>query len=177
MKVVLISGKAQSGKDTSANILKEIMERDNKKVLIAHYADLLKYICKTFFDWDGNKDENGRTLLQKVGTDTIRKLNPDYWVNFLAEFISMFENEWDYIIIPDTRFPNEIDLMKHYEYDVFSLRVNRIDFDSDLTDVQKEHLSETALDYYDFDYVINTITGLSFLSNELEYMYREELKR
>lgn len=37
------------GKDYTANILKRLMEEDNKKVLICHYADLLKYICKTYF--------------------------------------------------------------------------------------------------------------------------------
>ena len=84
------------------------MEQDNKRVLICHYADLLKYICKTFFVWDGVKDEKARSLLQRVGTDTIRKQNPDYWVEFISEFLKMFPDEWDYVLIPDARFPNEI---------------------------------------------------------------------
>lgn len=49
MKVICISGKAQHGKDTSANLLKMMLEADGYKVLIAHYGDLVKYICKTFF--------------------------------------------------------------------------------------------------------------------------------
>lgn len=172
-KIILISGKARSGKDTSAQILKEIIENDGKKVLIAHYADLLKYICKTFFNWDGKKDEKGRTLLQKVGTETIRKQNPDYWVEFLAEFIAMFEDEWDYIIICDVRFPNEIETMKLYDYDVATLRVNRINFESDLTDEQKDHMSEIALDDYDFDCTINAITGIEDLTGQLKELYNK----
>ena len=57
MRVVLISGKAQHGKDTTANFLKQELELHGSRVLITHYGDLVKYTCKAFFNWDGNKDE------------------------------------------------------------------------------------------------------------------------
>jgi hypothetical protein len=175
MKIVLISGKAQNGKDQSAIFLKELMELDGKKVLLTHYADLLKYICKTFFNWNGEKDVLGRQILQRVGTDVIRNQNPDYWVNFINDFLFMFQDEWDYVLIPDCRFPNEINKMLEYGWDVFSLRINRIDFESNLTEEQKEHISETALDNYQFDYIINTISDLDYLRSYLTTMYKEEL--
>jgi hypothetical protein len=156
-------------------MLKEIMEQDGKKVLITHYADLLKYECKTFFDWNGIKDDEGRTILQHVGTDVIRKQNPNYWVNFLCEFLSMFQDEWDYVLIPDCRFQNEITKMQTW-FDTYSLRINRIDFESNLTEDQKNHISETALDDYDFDYVINTVSDLNVLRQSLVDLYNEELK-
>lgn len=56
-KVICISGKAQHGKDTTATILKAALEGRNNKVLIFHYADLLKYLCKEYFGWNGEKDE------------------------------------------------------------------------------------------------------------------------
>ena len=148
MKIVCISGKAQHGKDTTAGYLKESLEAGGKKVLIAHYGDLVKYICKTFFDWDGVKDEKGRTLLQKVGTDRIRACEPDYWVSFVEGIIRFFPTEWDYILIPDCRFPNEIDYLKERGYDVVHLRVVRENFVSPLTEEQQNHISETALDDY-----------------------------
>lgn len=86
MKILLISGKAQHGKDTTAGMLKEQLESDGYRVLIAHYADLLKFICRQYFDWNGEKDEAGRHTLQYVGTDIIRKEHPDYWVDFLTGF-------------------------------------------------------------------------------------------
>ena len=88
-KILLVSAKAQHGKDSVAEIAKEQLELKGKKVLICHYADLLKYICKTFFDWDGNKDDKGRTLLQYVGTDVIRNKNhaPNYWVGFIVDLL------------------------------------------------------------------------------------------
>lgn len=163
------------GKDQSAIFLKEILEQDGKKVLTTHYADLLKYICKMFFGWNGEKDDKGRSILQYVGTDVIREQNPNYWVGFIIEFLSMFKDEWDYVLIPDTRFPNEIDKMKDY-FDTFALRINRIDFKSKLTDEQKNHISETALDNFGFDYIINTISNLDILKESLKEMYESELK-
>ena len=78
VKVICISAKAQHGKDTSAAILKEIYEANGKRVLITHYADLLKYICKNFFGWNGEKDDYGRTLLQQVGTNIVCAKQPDF---------------------------------------------------------------------------------------------------
>ena len=105
MKIVCISGKAQHGKDTTAKLLEETLEAQGNRVLIAHYGDLVKYVCKTFFGWDGKKDEKGRTLLQRVGTDKIRAVSPDYWVDFIVSILDIFCDEWDYVLIPDTRFP------------------------------------------------------------------------
>ena len=147
LKVIAISGKAQHGKDTFADALKEELIGRGHRVLVTHYADLLKYICKTFFNWDGQKDEKGRQILQYVGTDVVRKQCPDYWVTFTISIIQMFSENWDYVLIPDTRFPNEVDMLKQYFDDVQHIRVIRTDFESTLTEEQKNHPSEIALDY------------------------------
>ena len=46
MRIVLISGKARSGKDVSAKIIKEYLLKAGKRVLITHYADFLKEFCR-----------------------------------------------------------------------------------------------------------------------------------
>lgn len=170
MKIINISGKAQHGKDTCALILKEKLESKNKKVIITHYADLLKYEAKQFFNWDGNKDEKGRQILQYMGTDVIRKINPGYWVNFIKEFMSMFENEWDYVIIPDCRFPNEIEVWGIDNWPNVSVRIIRDNFISNLTSEQLNHPSETALDDYEFDYYIFNSDDINYLNKEVDYL-------
>ena len=146
LKIFLISGKAQHGKDTFANILYEELTNKGHKVLVCHYGDLVKYICKTIFNWDGQKDEKGRHLLQYVGTDIIRKEKPNYWVDFIVDIIKFFGENWDYVLIPDTRFPNEVDVVKENFNTVTHISVTRPNFKSTLTEEQLKHPSETALD-------------------------------
>ena len=152
MKVITISAKAQHGKDYTASLMKERLEDMGYSVLVCHYADLLKYICKQFFGWNGEKDVEGRTLLQRVGTEGIRSVKPNYWVDFIRDILTFFPDEWDCVIIPDTRFPNEIEWLKDDGYDTISVRVVRPDFENNLTEEQRLHPSEVALDYYNFDY-------------------------
>ena len=154
MKVIMISGKAQHGKDTTAGFLKSALEADGYSVLIAHYGDLVKYVCKTFFGWDGNKDERGRTLLQYVGTDVIRKQDENYWVRFIGKMLTFFNGTWDYVLIPDCRFPNEVDYLREMGLDASHIRVIRKGFVSPLTEEQQAHPSETALDNVTPDYYI-----------------------
>ena len=163
MKVICISGKARHGKDCTANFLKPELEARGKRVLIAHFGDLVKFICKTYFDWDGQKDERGRHILQYVGTDIIRAQRPDYWVDFVADMLAFFGDKWDYVLIPDSRFPNEIEKFSERGFDSISLRVIRDNFESPLTEEQQNHISETALDNYSFDYVIHNSSTLDAL--------------
>jgi len=165
-KVILISGKAQNGKDTVANILKKKLILKKEKVLITHYADLLKFVCEKYFNWNGEKDEVGRHILQYIGTDVIRKQNPNYWIDFVKGILTMFENEWDYVLIPDVRFVNELE--GWYGFDTVNLRVNRLNFINPLTLEQQNHISETELDNYEFDYIINSESGLDKLEIEID---------
>ena len=167
MKIILISGKAQNGKDSCANIIKQKLEQKNNKVLIAHFADLVKYVCEKFFNWNGQKDEKGRTILQYVGTDVVRTQRPNFWVDFIIDILTLFKDEWDYVLIPDCRFTNELNRYNE-TWDTTTVRVNRLNFTSILTPEQKNHISETALDNYNFDYVINSENGLDNLKKEVD---------
>ncbi len=74
---------------------------------------------------------------------------PNYWVDFIGQIISLFDDSglWDYVIIPDCRFPNEvIVLSEDYDIDVWGVRVVRNNFESSLTEAQKNHPSEIAMD-------------------------------
>ena len=142
---ICISGKARSGKDTSAKLLKSCLDDKGYSTIIVHYADLLKFMCKTYFGWDGKKDDAGRSLLQHIGTDRVRRDNPNYWVDFVIQTVLMFEEKWDFVIVADARFENEIERVKEAGFGVTHVRVVRPEFDSDLSDEQKSHVSETAM--------------------------------
>lgn len=163
-KFILISGHAGSGKDTTADLISAELTAKEYSVLKIHYADLLKYICTKFFNWNGKKDEKGRTLLQTVGTDLVRSKNENFWVDFVLDCVKLF-NMWNYVIIPDVRFPNEIGRVKLKGYDVLHIRVNRES--NILTDKQRLHESETALDNIKPDIVINNDSTKEELKNRI----------
>lgn len=164
MKIILISGKAKSGKDTFAKILQSIIlqHTPSSKTIITHYADELKYIATTYYGWNGNKDETGRSLLQQIG-DEIRNYNKDYFVNRLIQQIMAVSP--DYLIIPDTRRNNEINNWLYRGFSVITIRINR-NKDNGLTQEQKQHISECELDKYNFDYFINNNGTLNDLNSE-----------
>lgn len=172
-RFICISGKAQNGKDTTAGILEKALKTADKKVLIVHYADLLKYICKTWFGWNGEKDDFGRTLLQKVGTDVVRNKRPDFWVDFVLDMVNLFDNEWDYIIIPDTRFLNELYKIRDSGYPMLHIRVVRKDFESPLSIEQQQHISETALDSEIPDILVINEGTLDQLTREVQELVKQ----
>lgn len=162
IKVFTISAKAQGGKDTTAEFMKEIYETQyNKKVCVLHFAWYLKSIAKEYLGWDGDKNNpNGRTLLQQFGTDIVReKLQmEDFWVDSVIDQIKILSEYYDVFLLPDARFPSEIDKMydKFGVENVCSIHVTRIDedlkpFKSHLTEEQLNHPSETALNNYLFN--------------------------
>ena len=175
MKIICISGKAQAGKDLTATLLKEQLEDAGNSVLIAHYADLVKYIAKTFFDWNGEKDEYGRSLTQKIGTDVVRVKNPDYWVNFIISILDLFGDNWDFVLIPDCRFKNECEALIKHGFDTKTIRVERPNYISPLTEEQQKHPSETAMDRYDFDYTITNDGSLNDLRKKVNRLLEEML--
>lgn len=179
MKVFAISGHAQNGKDTVAGMMASKLTKSGNKVLVAHYADLLKYICRTYFGWNGEKDEQGRHILQYVGTDVVRQKAPDFWVDFIVSILTLFDSTWDCVIIPDSRFPNEIDKLRQEGFEVQHLRVVRPNFISPLTPEQQKHPSETALDDVAPDFTVvndGTLNDLdALITNYMkEYVYEHK---
>ena len=155
MQIILLSGKAENGKTTVSLMIKDILESKSKTVLKIAYGDLLKYLCGKYFNWDGNKDVKGREILQQIGTNTIRAENPNYWVDFVISFVELFETKYDFVIVDDCRFVNELERWDH-SWDSTTLRVSRPNHISSLTSIQLQHPSEIALDDYNFDYYINS---------------------
>jgi hypothetical protein len=154
--IFTISGSAGHGKDTFAEMMCEHLTNAGKRAIIIHFADYLKYICKQYYNWDGQKDETGRTLLQQIGTNKVRKKNPAYWVETVRDVIkTVLIDDFDVFIIPDARFPNEIELFENDEdFICHSVKVIRAEAPDTLTEEQKQHPSETALNDYLFEYVI-----------------------
>ena len=161
-KIILISGKGEHGKTTTANFIKQKLELFfDKRVVIVSFASYLKFVCEKYFGWNGKKDEEGRHKLQYVGTDVVRKKQPDFWVKTVGDFIRVFEDDFDFFIIDDCRFVDEVNYFTDIQpMDTLKIRVTRTNFESSLTPTQMQHPSETGLDNYsDFDLYIYSENG------------------
>ena len=179
--IIPVMGKARHGKDSFAEMVKGELEKEYPgKVLVIKYGDYLKYVCNKYFGWNGEKDEAGRTLLQHIGTDLCRENNPDIWVDIVYELVEGLGDKVKFVIIPDTRFPNEINYWTDRGYSICPVKVIRknedgSDFDNGLTEEQKTHISETALDDYKGFYNIEQ-SSLELLRESTEEVCKDILE-
>ena len=157
MKLYLICGKARSGKNTFANLLKEELEKCNKKVCLLKITSPLYLYAKEYFSWDGSEDNKPRSLLQYLGIDLIKnklKMN-DFLINRLKEDIKILSEFFDIGIITDGRLKEELDELKREYNDIIIIHIERKNYENGLTIKEKSHITETDLDFgYNYNYSI-----------------------
>jgi len=124
MKIILVYGLKNAGKDTVANIIL----KQKKGAIKMSFADALKHViydisrllCPDsgvtmdilYSDLKNTHQVSGgvtvRTALQVIGTDILRKhLHDDVFVDNIIHKIHS-SADTDFIVIPDLRFPNEL---------------------------------------------------------------------
>ena len=145
-------------------------------VKLYHFADCLKHLSVSLFDleprqvYGTDEDKNSMTkygqtareFLQYFGTDIMRKIKDTVWVDYTLKLIQ--EEQSSVALIPDVRFPNEIDAIQKAGGIV--LRLTR-DVYSD------NHRCESALDrdnfdWSKFDHVVDNNTDVAGLIKILE---------
>jgi hypothetical protein len=178
-KIIILTGKAQSGKDTACSYIRSFLKGKGYSSKIYPFADSLKHICTNVLGleynqcWGENSDKNtptrfkwsdlpigttdlakllqnrynvksddymtARDVMQVFGTNIFRSFYKDCWVQATIKKIK--EENLDFALISDARFPNEIDYATFYGPIVIQLTRNALD---------NKHESETALDNYSF---------------------------
>lgn len=181
MNVILISGHTGSGKDAFANFLIGAIPQ-GQKTLIIHFGDPVKWMASSFFNWNGDKNtDQGRQTLQYVGTELMRKYNQNYWAEMIGEFLKAAEeqNLYDWVLIPDARFPNEIETIQSFFPEAITVRIERYNPDGSkyinpkLSTGLLAHASETSLDHYGFQYIIENRSNLNSLKDSAEILIED----
>jgi hypothetical protein len=108
-----------------------------------------------------------RLLLQLLGTECGRDIiHPNIWINALfSKYKHRPMLEYPSWIITDVRFINEVEAIK--ERGGIIIRVNNPNVES--TDI---HISETELDNYPFDYIIENGSTLNDLRIKVQELVR-----
>jgi len=165
MKVILISGKAGSGKDQSGKFLTYLLEKYAFSVQQMSFAKRVKEISKEVFGWDGVKDDKGRALLQAVG-HAGRAYDIDFWVKDIVKHMPKV----DFIIISDWRFPSEKNYLRSLAFEVTTIRIFSPVRATLLDSKLGEDSSETSLteERDEYDYYIENLGTLDELEASLE---------
>ena len=168
MRIFLLCGKAGSGKNEVANIIK----KELPKTVITSLSKYIKLFAFEMTDWDGNDNTKPRTFLQEMG-DNLRSINEDFLINRLTEDFKVYNQYYDNIVVSDIRLINELEKIKEInDYKVITIRINCTDCKRKLDETEKQHHTETELDNYDnFDYVIE-----NNYNEELVYIIKDILK-
>lgn len=202
-KIVIVTGKAQSGKDTTCDYLIEKLMEEGYKCRKYAFAKYLKNICMDLFGlsyeqvYGSNNDKNtltnilwenlpfdaeviqhlkvkysaqnefmtGREFMQIFGSDVCRYIDNDCWCRATLNEIE-YDKDVDYAFICDARFPNEINYFLKYKPTI--IRLLRNPFDS-------KHISETALDNYDWDQVFAIIIDNKDITIEEKQLKLDEI--
>jgi hypothetical protein len=186
--IIGLSGYAKSGKDTVAEIIREIQP---EKWKIKKFSGKLKQIASILLGMPEHLFENQdfksemlgeewwknygdfyhqttvRDFLQLLGTDAIRNgLHSNAWVNALmadykpAKMDHYNTSNW---IVTDVRFPNEAEAIK--DRGGIIIRIDRPGVEP-----VNAHPSEVALDKWDFDYKIANVSDLPALKQTVEVL-------
>lgn len=169
--IYVISGKSGSGKSKSAEIIKDIYYKKNKKSIVLSYASSLKEYAKNILSWN-EEEEKPREFLQQVGVELIKnKIDDKFLIKRVLQDIKVYSYFYDVIIISDARFVEEIECLKEFDK-VVSIHINSNN--NNLTEKQKYHSTETGLDNYnDYDYIIDNTSTIYNLKEELERIVGE----
>ena len=155
--IFLIAGKARSGKSTVGNIISSEYESRDNRVIVTQITKYLKRYIEEITGSKIDEDNKPRELLQKISSDIIKKElgMTNFFIDRLIEDINIYSYFFDCIIITDVRFKEEIVVVKRSFKNVISIGVVRNNIDSDLTEEQKQDVTEVSLDdYNEYDYKI-----------------------
>lgn len=164
MKIIILCGKAQSGKNKVANIIENNLK--NKKIITISYASYLKEYAKNILGWNGLEETKPRTFLQEIG-DYVKTIDNKFLINRLLQDIEVYKNYFDVIIISDARFIEEINCIKE-KYSNITV-INIIGRENKLKEKEKNHITEIALDNYDlYDFKIENKKSIEKLEKKVK---------
>jgi hypothetical protein len=171
--VIFLMGKAQSGKDTLADILIEEIEYGYKDqhltTINLAFADALKDICGRNH---GYHDKiQGRDILIKIGDD-MRAIDKDAFVTPVLHFLKLYHAMGiQSFVISDMRYENEYKTMvDNYEMVPFVIRVQSVYEHQNVSVFAKTHPTENLEFTPDYNIVLPPLSKETMAEAEKEIL-------
>ena len=132
--IIGISGNAQCGKDTFFKIAHGILKEQDTRAMRMAFADAVKQDCHQLlvkrsgisaFTDDVIQKQLIRPLLVAYGTDLMRKLDEDYWINRLKLSIELSRHMKAISFITDVRYENEADWI-HNDEEGLTIHIHKV---------------------------------------------------
>ena len=111
MRIFLIAGKAGSGKNVVAKLIKEYYIYKVEECAITSYSKYIKNFALELTDWDGTDANKPRDFMQHLG-DVMREVDENFLVSNMIKDITIYQKYVENLVISDVRMPNEIDKIK-----------------------------------------------------------------
>lgn len=179
VQVISFTGKKGHGKSTACEKLVEmfgdrVVRLNFKDALIQTMKEKLPEVLKdlemhymlSVEQLFQEKPAIMRKLMQFVGTDIYREIDPNYWVNHWKKSVMAYEGTDKIIVCDDVRFKNEFDAVSELGGSVTRLVASNKPLSHDT------HPSETEMDTF----VCRTIWSWSAdeLRDEVEKLFKEQ---
>lgn len=169
--IIMISGKAHSGKGSFADKLVQILKQSNKNIIRCSLSTYIRDITKNDFFWDGIDTTEARKFMGEVyrlGTELIYPYHMArrVWERDILPNLK----EDNIVIIESLREKNNLDYFQQLKEqglinEIATVRVTRPNY-SDIKESQQKHVSETDMDNYKFDYYIYNDSTIDNLYNK-----------
>ncbi len=168
MRIFLIAGKGQNGKNTIANLIKEYYDNRDEKTVITSFSKYIKLFAMEISNWDGKDETKPRALLQKIGSKIREDIREDFFTSRMKEDIQFYKMFFDNLVIADVRLPFEIEYMREMFTEAVAIRVIR-NTSSKMNEEEANHVTEIALDNYNrFDFEIENNGNIEELKTNVE---------
>lgn len=164
--IIGLHGKAGSGKDAIANAI--CLANSNYERFA--FADPIRQACNVMFGWSTDKlkdfefkesvdpvfNVTPREVMQLLGTEFGRSINPDLWVLILTNKIKDLHD----VVITDVRFENEAEAIR----ELGGVIIHVVTTTPEATTSHSSHVSERGIERHYQDLIFyNEHTGLDIL--------------
>ena len=174
MKILFLGGKANSGKDSSAEFIDAYYRSRGLDVVNIQISYYIKMYAKEIAKWDGDNETKPRQLLQDLGTELIRKQIDEYFfIKRIIQDIDIYSRYFDIITISDGRLPEEFAAVKLAYPETVTVHVTRPGYSSKLSKDQKAHVTESLVDEIDYDLELVNDGTLDEFQNKCIELVRE----